>query len=229
MKYLYCIAMLTVFLSLPSLSCSDGHPEPYFPPHQISYEPGRLKIEDGDTMHILLMEDISLSGYPHLQLRQGLTLKRAVLDRSGGDYIGHVVAIADNSSKGFVVETMDGKQGGFLFAPLTSNDAVLEYVEFMFHEPPVSEYDREHRYITSQDGFNEALAHFGKYTFTKTPPVSFTRITGPDGGRYLVELVYRSELYVERITYMACYVTIDGDTEYKDGYIFVEGPPGAVL
>jgi len=228
MKYLYWVALLSIFLSLPALGCFIGHPEPYFPPHRICYEPGWLNIE-GDIIRVQILEDISMRGYPHLRLRQGFTLKRAIAELSGGDGIGNVVAVADNSSRGFGIETMDSNQGKFLFAPLTSTDAMLEYVEFMFHEPPVSEYDREHRYITSQEDYDDALMHYGKYTINKTPPISFTRITETVDGRHLVELVYRSELYVQRLTYTSCYVTRDGDIEFKDSYIFVEGPPGAVL
>jgi len=228
MKYLYRIALLTMLLSLPALGCFMGHPEPYFPPHRICYEPGWLNVE-GDIMRVRILEDISMRGYPHLKLRQGFTLKRAIVELSGGDGIGHVVAVADNSSRGFAIETMDSNQGKFLFAPLTTTDAMLEYVEFMYHEPPVSEYEREHRYILSQADYDNTLAHFEKYTIHAAPPVNFTRITATDSGHYLVELVYSSELYVHRVTYASFNVTREGDIEFIDSYNFVEGPPGAVL
>jgi len=206
-------------------SCSAGAE---FPPHKNSYALGFLTGDVG-IVHVQQMDNIDLSKYPHLKLRQSFTLKRAVERFMGGDTIGYVTAIIAPTGCGFAVEDMDGIQGGFLFAPIESAEAALEYTEFMFHETSFSDYGREHFDIDSQQDLDAALSMWKDYEVLKTPPTNITRVTQQSDGRYLVELVFRCYLGKQRIEYMSCLVGSDGSLEPLEYYMYIEGPWGAML
>lgn len=220
------LVMLNLLAVLPA-SCSPATP---FPPHSISYILGCV-TGAGFPRIVRQTEAIDLAAYPNLKLRDGFLLKRAVCNLAGGDVQGYVMAVRKSTGKGFAVEPMNSAQGKFLFAPIKSAAAALEYVEFMTHETPYSVYGREHEYILSADDFEKSLSTMkgmGKVETIKTPPTDITRITEQSGG-YLVELVYSCMLYTHRIEYLACWVHGDGSLELKEGYVFVKGPPGPVL
>ena len=124
------VALACLLAVLPAGCGTDAE----FPPHKNSYALGFLTGDVG-IVYVRQMDNIDLSKYPHLRLRQGFTLKRAVERLMGGDTIGYVTAIDSPTGRGFAVEDMDGVQGGFLFAPLKSAEEALEYTQFMFHEP----------------------------------------------------------------------------------------------
>jgi hypothetical protein len=213
---------------MPLIGCSCEKADTDFPPHEISYEAGHLKGEGG-TVSVLKLDDIDLSAYPHLALKEGFTLHRAIYKLSGGDMMGYIVAVRTASNRGFAVELLNGAQGKFLFAPIKTSAGALEYAEFMVHETPESTYFREHAYIKNQHDFDQALSDLKDYSIIRTPPTQITRVTEQSDGSYLVELVYRCELYQRRIEYRAILVYGDGSIEMKEGYVFVEGPAGGVL
>ncbi|MDD5312243.1 MAG: hypothetical protein PHO26_04325 [Dehalococcoidia bacterium] len=170
-----------------------------------------------------------MSRYPRLSLRQGYSVKRAVERFIGGDTIGYVTAIHTATDVGFVVESMNSAQGGFLFAPIKSAEEALEYANFMFHEPPFSAYSREHVDIYNQQDLDEALSGWKDYKVLKNPPTDITRVTRQNDGKYSVELVFRCYLGKQRIEYMSCLVDSEGNLEALEYYIYVEGPWGAAL
>jgi hypothetical protein len=221
---------LALFI-LVILACCGCGPRPAdmgFPPYLTSYNSGWLHGEEGFTK-VREMSDIDMSPYPHLKVKDGFSLKRAVTDYIGGDQISCVVALHNDSNLGFVVEPLDGIQGEYLFAPLKDPDEILEYTEFMTHETPESDYNREHKYIYSQTEYDNALQQLKKYTVLRDPPTTFTRVTEQKDGSYLVELVYSCSLYQQRIEYVACIVNKKGGIILKDYFTFVQGPFGAVL
>jgi hypothetical protein len=129
---------------------------------------------------------------------------------------------------------MDGvqsAQGGFLFAPIENADQAREYVEFMVHETPVSIYDREHQSIYTQAGFEEALSQLGgaNAETLEVPPTQVTRVSDIGDGAYLVELVYKCELYIMRLEYLCCVVLSDGTLDLRERSVFIESGPGAML
>ena len=64
-------------LIMPLIGCSHEKGDTDFPPHKISYEAGHLKGEGG-TVSVLKLDDVNLSAYPHLTLKEGFTLHRAI-------------------------------------------------------------------------------------------------------------------------------------------------------
>ena len=216
---------LACLLSVLPAGCSMGAE---FPPHKNSYALGFL-TGDAGIVYVRQMDNLDLSKYPHLRLRQGFTLKRAVERFVGGDTIGYVTAIDSPTGRGFAVEDMDGVQGSFLFAPLKSAEEALEYTQFMFHEPSSSDYGREHFDINSRQDLDAALNKWNDYKILKTPPTEVTRVTQQSDGKYLVELVFSCYLGTQRIEYMSCVVGSDGGLEPVEYYKFIEGPPGALL
>ncbi len=225
MKRIFLPVALACLLTVLPAGCTTGAE---FPPHKNSYALGFLTGDVG-IVYVRQMDNIDLSKYPHLRLRQGITLRRAVERFMGGDTIGYVTAIDAPTGRGFAVEDMDGVQGGFLFAPLKSAEEALEYTQFMFHEPSSSDYGREHFDINSQQDLDAALSKWKEYQVLKTPPSNVTRVTQQSDGRYLVELVFRVYLGRQRIEYMSCLAGTDGSLEPLDYYKFIEGPPGALL
>jgi len=233
MKYRIAAAVFAVCLSVPLIGCRPPQVEVELPSHSISYQGKYLKGDEG-RIRILQMEPIDMTAYPHLKLREGFTLQRAICERQGGDQQGYVVAIYDASHTGFALELVDGvqgAQGGFLFAPIENADQAREYVEFMVHETPVSIYDREHQSIYTQAGFEEALSQLGgaNATTLESPPTQITRVSDMGDGAYLVELVYKCELYRMRLEYLGCVVLRDGTLDLRERSVFIEGSPGAML
>lgn len=231
------LSMLSIVLAAlvlaPWSGCAPRTPPVELPPHKISYQGKHLKSDKG-RIRILVWETIDMAAYPHLKLRDGFSLKRAVCRRSGGDPQGYAVAIHDASNRGFALEPpedVQGTQGGFLFAPIESADQAREYAEFMVHETPWSLYDREHRSIYTQADFETALSQLdGSRTKTlQTPPTNITRVKDLGNGVYMVELVYGCEMYVRRLEYICCVVLRDGTLDLREWYVFMEGGPGAVF
>ena len=118
------LIVLAVLIITPLIGCSPEKEDTDLPPHQISYEEGRLKGEEG-TVRVLQLDDVDLSIYPHLTLKKGFTLHRAIYKRSGGDMIGPIVAVRAASDRGFVVEPLNGVQGKFLFAPIKTSASLV--------------------------------------------------------------------------------------------------------
>jgi hypothetical protein len=233
MKYRIAVIAIAVCLSVPLLGCAPPPIEVELPSHSISYQGKYLKGDEG-RIRILQMEPIDMTAYPHLKLRDGFTLQRAICLRQGGDLQGYVVAIYDASHTGFALELVDGvqdAQGGFLFAPIESADQAREYVEFMVHETPVSIYDREHQSIYTQAEFEEALSQLGgaNATTLEAPPTQVTGVSDIGDGAYMVELVYKCELYRMRLEYLGCVVLRDGTLDLRERSVFIEGGPGAML
>lgn len=233
MKCKIAAAVFAVCLTVPFIGCAPPPVDVELPAHSISYQGKYLKGDEG-RIRILEMETIDMTAYPHLNLRDGFTLQRAICARQGGDLQGYVVAIYDASHTGFALELVDGvqgAQGGFLFAPIENADQAREYVEFMVHETPVSIYDREHRSIYTQAEFEEALSQLGgaNATTLEVPPTQITRVSDMGDGAYLVELVYKFELYTTRLEYLGCVVLRDGTLDLRERSVFIEGGPGAVL
>ena len=215
-------------------SCGPKVSPVELPSHQVGYAQGFLWSDEGKT-RIISLENIDLSPYPHLKPKEGFVLRWAAYEFAGGDVLGFVVAIHQASDAGFAVEPLNGMQGAFLFAPIESDVAALEYVQFMAHETPESGYERDHAYIRSQADFEEALSQMREVAsndavkILDTPPTNITRVTGQGNGSYLVELVYKCELYKQRLEYLSCLVDSDGNLGLQERYVFIEGPPGPVL
>jgi hypothetical protein len=233
MKYRIAVIAIAVCLSVPLIGCVPPQVEVELPPHKISYQGKYLKGDEG-RVRILEMETIDMAAYPHLKLRDGFTLRRAICQRQGGDQQGYAVAIHDASNRGFALELVDGvqgAQGGFLFAPIESADQAREYAEFMVHETGVSIYDREHQSIYTQAEFEAALSQLdGAEAKTREiPPTQVTRVRDMGNGAYIVELVYGCELYVRRLEYLCCVVLRDGTLDLRERSVFIEGVPGAML
>jgi hypothetical protein len=216
-------------LALLSCGCASRTPPVELPPHKISYQGKHLKSDEG-RVRILEMETINMTAYPHLKLREGFSLGRAICGRQGGDQQGYAVAIHDTSNRGFALEPKDSTQGGFLFAPIESADQAREYAEFMVHETGVSIYDREHQPIYTQAEFEAALSQLGAKAKTREiPPTQVTRVRDLGNGDYMVELVYRCELYIQRLEYLCCVVLRDGTLDLRERIVFIEGGPGIML
>ena len=224
-KHILAIVVLSGLTLILLANCGTGGE---FPPHKNSYALGFLTGDDG-IVYIRQMEDIEMNKYPHLSLRQGFTLKRAVERFMGGDTIGYIAAIRLPTGCGFAVEDMDGVQGGFLFAPLKSAEEALEYTKFMLHETSSSDYGREHFDIINQQDLDTELNRWGDYEILKIPPTNVTRVTQQSDGRYLVELVFCCYLGRQRVEYMSCLVGTDGGLEPVEYYMYIEGPQGSVL
>jgi len=101
MKYRIAAIALAVCLSVPLIGCVPPQVEVELPPHKISYESGRLKSDEG-RVRILELQTIDMTAYPHLKLRDGFTLRRAICERQGGDQQGYAVAIHQASNAGRV-------------------------------------------------------------------------------------------------------------------------------
>lgn len=220
-------------LALLSIGCQPPALPVELPPHKISYQGKYLKGDEG-RVRILEMETIDMAAYPHLKLRDGFTLRRAICERHGGDQQGYAVAIHDASNRGFALELVDGvqgAQGGFLFAPIESAEQAREYAEFMVHETAVSIYDREHQFIYTQAEFEAALSQLGgaEAKTREIPPTQVTRVRDMGNGAYLVELVYKCELYIMRLEYLCCVVLRDGTLDLRERSVFIEGGPGMML
>ena len=224
-KHILAIVVLSGLTLILLANCGTGGE---FPPHKNSYALGFLTGDDG-IVYIRQMEDIEMNKYPHLSLRQGFTLKRAVERFMGGDTIGYIAAIRLPTGCGFAVEDMDGVQGGFLFAPLKSAEEALEYTKFMLHETSSSDYGREHFDIINQQDLDTELNRWGDYEILKIQPTNVTRVTQQSDGRYLVELVFCCYLGRQRVEYMSCLVGTDGGLEPVEYYMYIEGPQGSVL
>ena len=229
--------VLMVSAAVSLTGCGLGQTGVQFPSYEISYRWGCL-FGDGLPKRVLSWEDIDMPYYPHLKLIEGFTLRRAIYQLNGGDAQGYLVAIYQASGTGFKVEPLNGIQGDFLFGPIKSPQQALEYVELMIHETPMNTYDREHVYINNPDEFQQAMHKLdenaesfkdSKVESIKTPPTNVTRVTVQGDDKYLVELVYRCELYNQRIEYAACVVGSDGSLKLGERYVFIEGPPGAML
>lgn len=204
-------------------------PDTEFPLHKNSYNSGFISGDAG-IKYICQTNDINMSEYSHLDLRQGFVIKRAVERLVGGDVIGHVIAIYSATNQGFEIESMNAVQGGFLFAPIRSSQDALEYTRFMRFEPPPSGYSREHIDIDSKQDFDAALSGWtDNYKIIQKPPTDITRVTQQSDGTYFVELVFRCFLGKQRIEYMSCLVGSDGRLEPGEHYTYIEGPWGAML
>lgn len=227
------IALIALFIVMLS-GCFARPVE--LPSHEVSYTPRHLKGEWG-KLRILQLESIDLNAYPHLRLKEGFALHRAIYDYHGADVRGFLVAVHEASERGFAVEPLSGVHGKFLFAPIESTAEALDYVKLMVHETPETLYLREHTYIHSPhdsetvlSALTEAASAFGRpLEMLETPPTNVTRVTEQSSGKYLVELVYRKYTYDQRIEYLACLVYSDGSLEFQESYVFIVGPPGALF
>jgi len=233
MKYRIAVIAIAACLSVPLIGCLPPQVEVELPPHEISYQDGHLEGDEG-RVSILKLQTIDMTAYAHLKLRDGFTLRRAIYRRQGGDQQGYAVAIHDASNRGFALKLVDGVQGAqgeFLFAPIESSEQAREYAEFMVHETSVSIYDREHQSIYTQAEFEAALSQLGgaKAETREIPPTQVTRVREVGNGAYLVELVYKCDLYIRRLEYLCCVVLRDGTLDLRERIVFIEGGPGMML
>ncbi len=230
MKLRIIFVVLAAFVIVPWSGCAPPVPPVELPEHSISYQGNYLKGNEG-RFRILEIEVIDMAIYPHLKIKDGFILQRAICGRQGGDQQGYAVAIHQASNTGFGIEHIDGAQGGFLFGPIESVDQAREYAEFMVHETAMSIYDREHQSIYTQADFENALSQLDRARIKtiKTPPTNITRVRDIGEGYYLVELVYACELYVRRVEYLGCVVCRDGFIDLQENYVFIEGGPGSML
>ena len=93
------IVLIALFI-VALIGCLPRPVQVELPPHQLSYTPGCLKGE-GVKLRILELQNIDLDVCPHLRVREGFTLHRAIYAYSGGDVIGFLVAVHEASKTGF--------------------------------------------------------------------------------------------------------------------------------
>lgn len=234
------VAALSIMLLI--ISCRKPI-EVELPPHKISYLPEITITIDGEEQRgpglsspdfredfsIIMLEDISRDAYPHLRLREGFVL-HLTRDPTFGASSIYLLAIHEASESGFVVEHLNHVHGGFLFAPIESAAAALEYVELMYGQTMQSAYDRDLTFIHSLDDFEtelgrmkEIASHPDEVKMLGTPPTYVSRATEQGPGKYLVELVYKQEFFLQTIDYHPLWVYRNGGIEDKLGRPFVEG------
>jgi len=206
-----------------------------FPHHLLELRGEMLvNLNSGQTIEVIRFHDIDLTSYPHLTMRAGFRVSRAEIASAGGDIIGVVVAVHTASGRGFVVERLNGTQGGYLFAPLDEAEKAIEYAKFMLHETSSSVYGRQYEEITSEEHFRQMLSRMeqrgGNLNFTlkflAKPPANFT-VAIQEEGRYEVSRVYHQSLETDRITWAVVFVWTDGEILLKSEETYVLGGPGA--
>ena len=207
-----------------------------FPPHLLELRGDILvNLDSGQTIEVIRFHDIDLvSSYPHLTVKAGFRIARAELASAGGDILGLVVAIHAPSGQGFVVERLNGTQGGYLFAPIDDPDEAIEYAQFMMHETPSSVYGRDYREIGSSEQFRQTLSTMEERArnfnldlkFLASPPANFTIVIQKDM-KYEVSRLYHQFLERDRITWAIVLVWVDGQIILVSEQTYVMGAPGA--
>ncbi|MBM3175136.1 MAG: hypothetical protein FJZ93_05335 [Chloroflexi bacterium] len=235
MKHKSSLAFVVVLALVLLTSCvctpidSDLPPPPpppigvELPPYETAYASGRLYYEDGKREDVRL-EDLDMAYYPHLNIkRDDFILKRAIFYSVPPHQAG-IVALHQASQTGFIIEKANDVHGKFLFAPIESAEAALEYAKFMIH---TVSHQRYCRYLYSPADFERAVNQMkkaGTVETIKTPPTTVTRVTEEGNGQYLVEFVSFCAGYGLGMEYSACRVSSDGGLELLDNFVFIKGP-----